>query len=113
MNSVRKKSRLVLSVVGAAYLACSTGCDDSAAKVAEAKYYQQQLQILERQSAEWEQQTERQNAEWERQTERIEAQDKRYEAILAKWEKHIERVDALLDRSDRILGVLEERSRDR
>ena len=80
-------------------LACSMSCDDRAGKQAEARYYQQQEEILERQ-----------NAEWERQLERIEAQDTRYEAVLTKWEEHAQRVDVLLDRWDRILTALEERS---
>ena len=102
MKYAQRKMRLVLCCVTVVCLGFSTGCDDRATKLAEAKYYQQQEQTLERQ-----------NAEWERQLERAEAQDKRYEAILAKWEKHIERVDALLDRWDRILVVLEDRSGDR
>lgn len=102
MKYAQEKVKLVVCGVTGACLAFSIGCDDRATKLAEAKYYQQQEQTLERQ-----------NAEWERQLERAEAQDKRYEAILAKWEEHTEQVDALLDRWNRFLGVLEERSGDR
>ncbi len=101
MKYAQEKLTLVLCAVTGVCLSFSTGCDDRPAKLAEARYFQQQKQILERQ-----------NAEWERQLESLEAQDKKYEALLAKWEEHTKRVAALLDRWDRLLGVLEERSGD-
>lgn len=102
MQYARRTLSLVLCYATAACLGVSTGCDDRARNLGEAKYYQQQELILEQQ-----------NAEWERQIERADTQDKRYEAILAKWEEQIVRVDALLDRWDRILVSLEDRSGDR
>ena len=99
MRNSRNGLGLVLTV---ACLACSTGCDDRATKQSEAKYYQQQEQVLKKQ-----------NAEWEQQVKRIDEQDARYEAILTKWEERTQRVDTLLDRWDQILRVLEERSADR
>jgi hypothetical protein len=80
---------------------CWTGCDDRAPNQADARYYQQQEQILKRQ-----------NAEWERQLRRAEAQDERYDALLDKCEEHVQRVHVLLDRWEQVLRDLEERSGD-
>ena len=54
-----------------------------------------------------------QNKRYEALLAKWEAEDKRYDAMLDKWEEQSQRVDALLDGWDRILGVLEERSGDR
>ena len=109
MKEVRRVVASILCVTASGGLFLTSGCDDRSVSQGQsalhrqyAKDYQRQIDI---QAA--------QNAAWERQNEKVKQQDVRYEAILTKWEEHAARADVILDRFDKILGLLEERSRAR
>ena len=113
MSYMRKRLTFVLCCVGGTCLASLTGCDEPAARLAEEKFYKQQMKDLEKHSKRQDQLLEQQDAEWEKHTDTWEAQNRQYDAILLKWEEQAVRVDTLLNQWDRILQVLEERSGDR
>jgi hypothetical protein len=110
MKDVRRVAGWCSFVVASSCFLWPLGCDGRSAnqqvtrnlQQQYAKDYQEQLDTLKNQ-----------NAEWERQVKKIEEQDARYEAILAKWEEHAKRVDTLLDRWDQVLVVLEKRLSDK
>ncbi len=101
MKRIEQIRRFAMVALAAVSSVCLVSCGEQASDRAEAEYFRQQEEVLDRQTREWDQQLARANV-----------QEKRYEALLTSWENQAKRANGLLDRWEGVLISLEERTAD-